>query len=337
MNGVSGDVVQMLSFLAASYEGITKFIAQTRNRLHSMNPDALVDENEIIKDAEKTKGKISRRLEKELEFFPVWNQWLKGVPGIGPAIASKLILLFNYRQVPVCQVCGTPVEKKQAKEDSNERGTYFCPSCQKSIKGEGNLVFRIEQKDFATISKWWAYMGRHNVEGNMPKRKKGVVSNWSTEGRTVGFLIGESFIKQVKDHLYRQVYDVRRAKADKDHPEASKLHKMRMAKNETVKLFLAHFWTVSRTLDGKPVSEPYAMTILGHTNYVAPFYFCQAPSETNADGANHVSSETKKQIMNHERDETTHLVVSNGMPETNFVSAPRRRGRPRKVELEARA
>ncbi len=43
--------------------------------------------------------------------------------------------------------------------------------------------------------------------------------------------------------------------------------------NNAVKLFLAHFWTVARTLDSKEVTAPYAMTIMGHTGYIKPFYF----------------------------------------------------------------
>ena len=315
---IDKDVIKMLSFLASTYEGMTKFIVSTRNRLHATNPEAMVDENEIVSESEKIKNKISRRIEKELEFFPIWNQWLKHVPGIGPAIASKLILLFNYRFMVVCPVCDTAVIKKEKKEAENgdngkkQVGMFWCPSCEKSLKGDGILQFRIEEKDFPTISKWWAYMGRHNIEGKMPKRAKGRQVNWSTDGRTIGFQIGESFIKNGPDHLYRQVYDVRRAKADREHPDASKMHRMRMAKNEMVKLFLAHFWTVSRNLDGKPVTEPYAMTILGHTGYVQPFYFGQNKNETNSASASQAAGET------------------------NVDVAPRKRGRPRKQAAEAR-
>ena len=33
------------------------------------------------------------------------------------------------------------------------------------------------------------------------------------------------------------------------------------------------FWVVARTIDEKPITEPYAGTVLGHTNIVQPFYW----------------------------------------------------------------
>ena len=116
-------------------------------------------------------------------------------------------------------------------------------------------------------------MGRDIKDGAMRKRKKGEQLNWSTNGRRLGFLIGESFNKQQPDHLYKSVLLAEKAKYEKSQPDISKGWRHNKSKNNTVKLFLAHFWTVSRTLAGKPVSEPYAMTIMGHTNYIEPFYF----------------------------------------------------------------
>ena len=98
------------------------------------------------------------------------------------------------------------------------------------------------------------------------------MANWSTPGRTVGFHLGESFIKQGKGHLYREFYDERKRKAEKDHPEITKLHRHNMARNEMVKLFLSHFWQVQRAIDGKPLTEPYAGAIMGHTHLIEPFY-----------------------------------------------------------------
>jgi hypothetical protein len=122
---------------------------------------------------ESTKGKIARLIEKELTMFPVWNIWLEKVPGIGPFIGAKLILFFNYRHVPICRDCDGDLEKIE--------GGFVCKDCDKEAKGDGVLKYRIERRDFPNISKWWAYLRRHTVDGVMPKRKAGVVSNWSTE------------------------------------------------------------------------------------------------------------------------------------------------------------
>jgi len=214
------DQIQNLNFMCRTYDGINKLIVSTKNRLQSLNPEATVKLNDIVQGMESQKGKVSRRIAKELEFWPIWSEWMKNVPGVGPAIGGNLIILYYYRFMPQCKDCETVLEKKEK--------TFWCPTCEKSVKGEGNLSHKIEIKDFPMISSWWHYMGRHVIEGKVPKRAKGVVSDWSTPGRQIGFQIGQSFIKMKSDHLYRAFYDNRRVLREKTHPEATKLHKMNM-------------------------------------------------------------------------------------------------------------
>lgn len=265
------EMVGYLNYLNRTYWSLTDMIAATKNRLQSLPGDHPVKYDRIIKGEEKEegletiKGRISRLLEKELKTWDIWTQWLQNVPGIGGPLAAELLILYYYKYLPICKDCGTELEKRN--------GTYFCQKCEKSVKGEGNLNYILKMKDFPTISKWWAYMGRDIENGGMRKRKKGEQLNWSTNGRKLGYLIGESFNKQQPNHLYKAVYLNEKAKYEKSQPDISKLWRHNKAKNNMLKLFLAHFWTVARIFDGKEVSKPYAMTIMGHTNYIEPFYF----------------------------------------------------------------
>jgi hypothetical protein len=263
--------VAYLNYLVRAYRRVTDVIAAMKNSLQSLPGDHPVKYDSILQTEDKeqgllsVKGKIARMLEKELENFDVWTHWLKDVPGIGPAIAGELIMLYYYKYIPVCKDCLTVLEKKD--------GTYWCSHCEKSVKGDGNLNYLLTDKDFPNISKWWCYMGRAIINGTMQKRRKGEQLSISTRGRRLGFIIGESFNKQEPDHLYKAVLLTEKAKYEKSQPDISKGWRHNKAKNNAVKLFLAHFWTVARTLDGKPVTEPYAMTIMGHTGYVKPFYW----------------------------------------------------------------
>ncbi len=263
--------IQYLNFLVKEYAGVTQLIASTKQRLQSLPGEERDEEFDTLLKGqghetglETVKGRINRELEKELKSWDVWETWAKEIPGIGPYIAAQMIILFFYRFVPVCKDCGGKLEKVEHK--------LVCVDCKKAAK-EGILTHRLEFKDFPTISKWWAYMGRHTVEGVMPKRKAGVVSNWSTVGRTLGFHIGDQFNRQKDDHPYKALLILRKAKHQKNHPEWSKGHIHNAAKNEVVKIFLAHWWHVARTLDGKSVSEPYAGALMGHTNIIEPFYW----------------------------------------------------------------
>jgi len=263
--------ISYLNYLIRTYESLTNMMAATKNRLQSLPGDHPVKFDRILHGEEKEegletiKGRISRLIGKELPAWDIWTHWLKDVPGIGNVTAAELIMLYYYKFIPACKDCMTPLEKKDS--------TYWCPSCEKSVKGEGNLEYLLGYKDFSNISKWWAYMGRDIRDGAMRKRKKGEQLNWSTNGRRLGFLIGESFNKQQPDHKYKAVLLSEKAKYEKSQPDISKGWRHNKAKNNAVKLFLAHFWTVARALDGKDVTQPYAMTIMGHTGYIEPFYY----------------------------------------------------------------
>lgn len=263
--------VGYFNYLINTYGGITQLIASTKQRLLSLpgeHPEAEFDSmlkgERNAEGLETVKGRLTRAIEHELKQWDVWELWLKKIPGIGPAIGGQLIMLYYYRHLPICKKCKGDLKK--------EDGVLICTKCQ-TVAKEGLLSYRLDYKNFTTISKWWAYMGRHTVDGTMPKRKKGTQINWSTIGRTLGFHIGDQFNRQADDHPYKAFFLERKKRHQKKHPEWTKGHVHNAARNETVKLFLAHFWTVARTLEGLSVSEPYAGAIMGHTNIIDPFYY----------------------------------------------------------------
>lgn len=318
------DVVRNLNYLCRTYDGINKLIVSTKNRLIALNPDAgaqfdsILNGNKGIKSEsqglEQIKGRISRQIAKELNFFPIWTEWGKDVPGIGPSIAGHLILLYYYRFTAVCADCGGLLEKKPS---SNGNGNSFvCIECHKKAKGDGVLTHRIDLKDFPNISGWWHYLGMHNVphcpkckkilkdvEGKgrhcekcdtyykgddktilylKPKRQAGAVCNYSIPGRTTAYQIGDQFNRQPEGHLYKDFLLKERAKILKKKPEISKGHNLNMARNHTAKLFLSHFWQIARTLSGLPVTEPYVSSIKGHAGIIAPFYWKESQERSQA-------------------------------------------------------
>lgn len=263
--------VRMLVYLVKSYDTIVDAIKVTKQRAQSLHVEWAEDHDPILggedgfKGLNAVKGIIARRIEKEMAVWPLWTDYLQQVPGIGPAIGGKLLCLYYIRNVAICPECETDVEKTE--------GTFWCPKCECSIKGAGNLKFRIEERDFSNVSKWHAYMGMHVVDGVKPKRKKGVVSNWTTEGRTLCYLIGDQFNRQTNKTPYGSFLLERKAKHEVKHPEWSKGHRLNAARHEAARLFLAHMWHVARTLDGKETNLPYVHQIMGHTNLIKPFHW----------------------------------------------------------------
>lgn len=257
---------QDLHYLVKTYDGITSLLVKSKQRLIHMGGDKKDKKYDIrIREMESLQGKLSREIAAELKGYPIWTEWMEHVPGMGPFLAGKLIMLYYYRNIPICKACGGDLEKND--------GTYICEDCGYVAKGEGILQFRMERREFPNISKWWAFMGRHTKNGVMPKRAKGAQSNWSTVGRTITYLITEQFNSKPDDHRYKEFMLRRKLRHMEKNPEWKKGHIHNAAKNETAKLFLAHFWHVARTIEGLPVTEPYAGTILGHTGIIAPFYW----------------------------------------------------------------
>ena len=271
LTGHEAELAKELNFLVKTYEGINKLVVATKLRLGHLNPEAeakhdtvLAGEDGGAKGLESVKGTCSRRIANCLKNYPIWTEWAVNVPGCGPAIAGTLVCEWTYKMLPICADCSGLLTR--------DNGLH-CELCGKEAKGDGVLKYRIETRDYPNISKWWAKLGRHVVDGKMPKRAKGEVANWSTRGRTITKMLGECFVKSPATNPYRAYYDERKAYRVKTHPESSKGHRHNMAMNETVKLFLSHWWQVARTLEGKPLTDPYPIQIMGHTGIIPPYYW----------------------------------------------------------------
>ena len=256
--------IEHLNFLVSTYDACTKTLTATKNRICHLNPELKPEHDDIIKAMEAIKDKVSRKITKHLNMWPIWTHWMENIPGCGPAIASNLILLYYYKFVPICKDCAGELIRDDGLK---------CSECGKPAKSDGVLQYRIDRKRFEKVSSWWHYMGMHcDDTGRKPKLKSGVVSDWNSKGRAICYQLGEQFIKQSKGP-YRAFYDDRKRKREQTHPDATQFHRNNMARHETAKLFLAHFMAVAKHLDGEEFTKPYAHTLMGHTNYIEPFMF----------------------------------------------------------------
>jgi Zn finger protein HypA/HybF involved in hydrogenase expression len=300
--------------------------------------------SKIVLGLETIKGQVEREITKLLDHWPIWYKWLKDFPGIGSVAASQLIVLYYYRFVAICRDCGSDLIKENGdvydyEEDGEDgennensfhrkqKASLKCSKCRKKAKDDGPLKYRVERKNFDTVSKWWAYMGVHTVpycpECNKPledrkskltscpkckteiirvkpRREKGFQLNWSTTGRNVAYLIGTNFNKyggKNINHPFKTIILDRKARHEVKHPEWPKNHIDFAARNEAAKLFLSHFYEVARKLEGLSVSEPYVQKFLGHTNITKPFFLDEEIFKIYWGG------ETQVNIMNHKRDE----------------------------------
>ena len=273
------EIANELNYGIKNYIGLTKQIVQTRNRAHAYGIDPAnetlitgrygTDGKQKTQGLESLKGMAARRISNTLKDFPIWSDWLDQVPGIGPAIGGQLVSLYYFRSVPICPKC------------TSDLIDFNCPRCHTESKGQGILRYRTDLRDFPTISSWWHFMGRHVENGKMPKRRKMKdnetinPNNWSSVGRKVGFDIKESFNKFPSTHKYKVYAEKRKRYRMGTHPDATKMHRHNMAWNETVKLFLSHFWQVAHILDGAEMTEPWIIKHGEHdkSSIIPPYYF----------------------------------------------------------------
>jgi hypothetical protein len=245
---------------------------------------------EAYSELEKFNGKIVRRIEKEIEYFPVWSAWMKDIKGIGPFLAGNLILLYYYKFIPVCKSCGGDLVKAEIKDqpekkakkakkviiddsDNGERKQFVCAACHKVSSGDGVLKHRIDVRDFPNVSAWWHYMGEHIVDGKKPKMSKGVKCTWSPKGRKISFMIGDQVNRRDENHDYKKFMIETKTKLHSYYPDRSDMHIHKMARMQTSKLFLSHLWHVAREIEGKSTRGIYADVILGHTGIIPPYYW----------------------------------------------------------------
>ena len=79
------------------------------------------------------------------------------------------------------------------------------------LRGFGRLLGATGPLDrFATVSRLWAYLGMHVVDGAAPRRRRGKRANWSPQGRVVCHQIGVSILR-VRRGRYRAAYDRKKA------------------------------------------------------------------------------------------------------------------------------
>lgn len=95
---------------------------------------------------------------------------------------------------------------------------------------------------FATVSKLWAYLGMHVVDGAAPKRRKGELANWSPQGRVLCHQIADAIVKVGGDGPYRAAYDRKKAHYETDRPEWTQARRHNAAMRYAVKELLKAMW-----------------------------------------------------------------------------------------------
>ncbi|WP_369068577.1 hypothetical protein [Kineococcus terrestris] len=180
---------------------------------------AIVD---TLKQLEKD---ATRNLEKAMKAHPL-GPWVKAQAGVGNKQAARLLAAI-----------GDPYWREDL---LHEDGTVRVPAGPR------------------TVSALWAYCGRHVIDGDAARRRKGQRANWSVSAGSRAYVIAEACIKQTGEPMkngitrarspYRDVYDARRAHTLMTHPEWTDAHSHNDAMRVTTKALLRDLWIEARRL-----------------------------------------------------------------------------------------
>jgi hypothetical protein len=191
---------------------------------------------------EEQENKQFSRLKNVLKDFPVYNEFLVNVYGVGPAMAGVIVSEINIH----------------AAQYPSSLWKY----AGLDVAGDGQG--RSRRKEHLVES---TYLDKEKKE----QTKMGISFNPFLKTKLVGVL-GSSFIKQSAVKCpYRKIYDDYKHRLENSpaHVEKSKGHRHSMAVRYAVKRFLADLYVAWRTLEGLPVANEYSVDKLGIVHRIA--------------------------------------------------------------------
>lgn len=250
----ASEAKKILAALRASYKNLTAGVARNRRMparkgftgegiISEWSELALVDAYMALEEQEK---KAFQQIGETLEAFPIWTEYLKAQPGIGPALAAVLITSFD------------PHKTHHPSQFWALAGLSVGPDGAGMSRRKEHLIDRV-------------YTKKDGTEGT----KKSTTYNPWLQAKLIAVL-GPSFLRAKSP--WRQSYDNYKhrimtdpARLKMNDPEKSKLRlagesvghiwppgRIHKAANRyMIKAFLLDFWKVWREMEGLEVTLSY--------------------------------------------------------------------------------
>ena len=180
-----------------------------------------------------------RQLETVLKDFPIWTEFLQGVRGCGPAMASVIVSEFDITKARY----------------ASSLWRYAGLDVAADGRGRSRRKEHLQEVEYTD-------------KDGKPTTKQGITFNPWLKTKLVGVL-GTCFLRS--GGPYREVYDAYKVRLENHAKyglttDTSKLHRHNMAIRYMVKRFLADLYVAWRTLENLPVEQEYSEAKLGRTH-----------------------------------------------------------------------
>lgn len=238
---------QVLVNLRRSHKLLTEGVASFPRQATFKGDEVISDYTELCLvdnylELEEQEKSHFRRLGNILKGYPIYNEFLFGVIGVGPAMAGVMLSEIDITKA----------------EYPSSLHKYAGLDVASDGQGRSRKKEHLEDSEYT------------DKEGEV-KIKKGITFNPFLKTKLVGVL-GSSFIKQSPDKcIYRKIYDDYKHRLEHmdAHKEKSKGHRHNMAVRYMVKMFLVDLYNAWRRIEGLPVAPTYSEAKLGKVHKIA--------------------------------------------------------------------
>ncbi len=238
---------QVLVNLRRSHKLLTEGVASFPRQATFKGDEVISDYTELCLvdnylELEEQEKSHFRRLGNILKGYPIYNEFLFGVIGVGPAMAGVMLSEIDITKA----------------EYPSSLHKYAGLDVASDGQGRSRKKEHLEDSEYV------------DAEGEV-KIKKGITFNPFLKTKLVGVL-GSSFIKQSPDKcIYRKIYDDYKHRLEHmdAHKEKSKGHRHNMAVRYMVKMFLVDLYNAWRRIEGLPVAPTYSEAKLGKVHKIA--------------------------------------------------------------------
>jgi len=231
----------ILASLRASYRKITDGVTTLPRQASFKGDEVISSYTELVLvdqylSLEQQEDKQFSRLKNVLKDFPIYNEFLENIYGVGPAMAGVIVSEINIH----------------AAQYPSSLWKYAGLDVAGDGKGRSRKKEHLEESEYI------------NKDGETAT-KMGITFNPFLKTKLVGVL-GSSFLKQSPTKCqYRKIYDDYKHRLENmpAHADKTKGHRHNMAVRYAVKRFLADLYVAWRTLEGLPVATEYSEGKLG--------------------------------------------------------------------------
>ena len=236
-------------------EGIVRNIPTERNFIKNrMQTDLIADYTRLLLidqylELEQAEGRLFKRLEVMLDSFPVYNEFLAGVKGCGPAMSAVLLSYIDFSKA------------KYVSSIWRYLGLDVVTETETLENGEITEVTRARGRRASHLIDL-TYTDRNGDE----KTRKSLTYNPFVRSKVLGVL-GTCFLR-AKDSPYKVYYDNYKNRINTNHKydNLTKAHKHRMAIRYMVQRFIKDLYVAGRTAGGFVVSPEYHEVYHGHVH-----------------------------------------------------------------------